>query len=124
MHELFALRLLLRQFPARSWEDLRFHNGEVRQTFHEAVRQLGLVSNRDQEAEICLEDAIDPNRPASDIRFLLGQLVYSSASRESLEARFCDHLADNGDTPDPVCRKIDLLPHPVDMSSHNGLGDD
>jgi hypothetical protein len=45
MHEPFALRLLLRRFPARSWEDLRFHNGEMHQTFHEAARQLGLVSN-------------------------------------------------------------------------------
>jgi hypothetical protein len=44
MHELFTLRLLLRRFPARSCEDLRFHNGEVHQTFHEAARQLGLVS--------------------------------------------------------------------------------
>jgi hypothetical protein len=71
MHELFALRLLLRRFPARSWEDLRFHNGEVHPTFHEAACQLGLVPNRDQEAEICLQDGIDLNRPASDIRFLL-----------------------------------------------------
>jgi hypothetical protein len=45
MHDLFALRLLLRRFPARSWENLRFHNGEVHQTSHEAARQLGLVSN-------------------------------------------------------------------------------
>jgi hypothetical protein len=45
MHELFTLRLLLRRFPARSWEDLRFHNGEVHQTFHGAARQHGLVSN-------------------------------------------------------------------------------
>jgi hypothetical protein len=49
MHGLFALRLFLRGFPARSWDDLRFHNGEVHQTFHEAARQLGLVSNRDKK---------------------------------------------------------------------------
>jgi hypothetical protein len=54
MHERFALRLLLRRFPARGWEDLRFHNGEVHETFHEAARQPGLISNRDQEAEIYL----------------------------------------------------------------------
>jgi hypothetical protein len=47
MHEPFVLKLLLRRFPARSWEDLRFHNGEVHQTFHEATLQLGLGSNRD-----------------------------------------------------------------------------
>jgi hypothetical protein len=71
MHESFASRLPLRRFPARSWEDLRFHNGEVHQTFHKAARQLGLISNRGQEAETCLQDTIDPNRPASDILFLL-----------------------------------------------------
>jgi hypothetical protein len=86
----------------------------VHQTFHEAARQLGLVSNRDQETEMCLQDAIDLNRPASNIRFLLVQMVYSDASRESLETCFCNHLADDGDTPDSVRRKIDLLLHPFD----------
>jgi hypothetical protein len=96
----------------------------VHQTFHEAARQLELVSNRDQEAEICLQDAIDFNRSASDIRFLLAEMVYYDASRESLETRFCDHLADDGDAPDSVRRKIDLLLHPFDMSSYDGLSDD
>jgi hypothetical protein len=73
MHELFTITLLLRRSPARSWEDFRFHNSALYQPFHEAAHQLGLVSNRDQEAEICLQDAIDLNRPASDIRFLLAQ---------------------------------------------------
>jgi hypothetical protein len=95
----------------------------VHRTFHEAARQLGLVSNRDQEAEICLQDAIDLNRPANDIRFLLAQMVYYGASHESLETHFCDHLADDRDTPDSVRRKIDLLFHPFDMSSYDGLGD-
>jgi hypothetical protein len=99
MHERSARRLFLRRFPARRWENLRFHNGEVHHTFHEAARQLGLVSNRDQEAEICLHKAIDLNRPASDFHFLLAQMVYYGASRESLKIRFCGHLADDGDTP-------------------------
>jgi hypothetical protein len=124
MHELFALKLFLRRIPARSLEDLRFHNGEVHQTFHAAARQLGLVSNRDQEAEICLQDAIDLNRPASGICFLLAQMVYYGASRKSLETRFCDHLADDGDTLDSVRRKIDLLLQPFNMPSCDDLGDD
>jgi hypothetical protein len=41
-----------------------------------------------------------------------------------LGTRFYDHLADDGDTPDFVCRKIDLWLHPFNTSSHNGLGDD
>jgi hypothetical protein len=83
-----------------------------------------LVSNRDQEAEICLQDVIDLNGPASDFRFLLAKMVYYGASRESLETRFCDHLADDGDTPDSVRRKIDLLLHPFEIPSYDGLGDD
>jgi hypothetical protein len=41
-----------------------------------------------------------------------------------LETRFCDHLTDDGDTPDSVRRKIDLLLHPFDMPSYDGPGDD
>jgi hypothetical protein len=44
--------------------------------------------------------------------------------RESLETRFCDHLADDADTPDFVRCKIDLLLHLFDMSSYASLGDD
>jgi hypothetical protein len=95
----------------------------VHQTFHEATRQLGLVSNRDQESEIDLQGAIDFNIPANDIRFLLAQMVYYGASRESSETRSCDRLADDGDTPDSVRRKIDLLLHSFDMPSCDGLGD-
>jgi hypothetical protein len=83
-----------------------------------------LVSNRGQEAESCLQDAIDLNRPGSDIRFPLAQIVYYGVSHESLEACLYDHLTDDGDTPDSIRRKIDLLFDPSDMSSYDGLGDD
>jgi hypothetical protein len=51
-------------------------------------------------------------------------MVYYGASCESLETPFCDHLANDGDTPDAVRRKIDLLLHPFETSSYDGLGDD
>jgi hypothetical protein len=51
-------------------------------------------------------------------------MVYYGASRKSLETRFCDHLADDGDIPDSVGRKIDLMRYPFDMSSYDGIGDD
>jgi hypothetical protein len=54
----------------------------------------------------------------------LAQVIWHAASRESLETRSCDHLADEGDTPDSVRRKIDLLLHLFDLSSYGGLGDD
>jgi hypothetical protein len=84
-HELFALRLLLRRGPARSWEVLHTINDEICQTFCEAVKHLGLVANHNKETEICMQEAIDMNRPPSDLRFLLAQLVYYSADRERLE---------------------------------------
>jgi hypothetical protein len=123
MHDIFARRLLLQRFPTRSWEQHRKHNGEVHHTFHEAARQLGLISNRDHEAEICLQEAIDLNGLPTDIRFLLGQIGYYGASREPLETHFCDHLTDDGNTLDSVYCKIDLLLHPVDLASHDRLGD-
>jgi hypothetical protein len=70
-HELFALRLRLRRFPARTWEELRAVNDEICQNLYEAVRQLGSVANQDQEAEICLQDAIDLNGSPRDICFIL-----------------------------------------------------
>jgi hypothetical protein len=51
-------------------------------------------------------------------------MVYSGASRKSLETHFRDHLADDGDTPNSLRGKIYLLLHPLDMSSYDGLGDD
>jgi hypothetical protein len=106
------LRLLLRRFPARTWEEPRAVNDKICQNHYEAVRQLGLVANQDQEAEICLQDAIDLNGPPSDIRFILAQMVCHGASRKVLEARFWDHLADEGDTVDSLRRKIDLPLYP------------
>jgi hypothetical protein len=41
-----------------------------------------------------------------------------------LETHFCDHLADDGDTPDSVRRKINLLLHPVDLASYDYVFDD
>jgi ATP-dependent exoDNAse (exonuclease V) alpha subunit len=51
-------------------------------------------------------------------------MIDYGTSRESLETRFCDHLADDGDIPDSVRRKIDLLLRPFDISSYDGFGDD
>jgi hypothetical protein len=101
------LRLLLRRICARSWEQLRSHNGAICESFYEAARQFGLVSNQDDEAAICLQDALDLHRPPSDIRFLLAQMVDYGASRDLLESRFGEHLADDGDTVDSDHQKID-----------------
>jgi hypothetical protein len=79
--ELFALRPFLRRFAARTWEELRTHNGEVCQAFYQAARQLGLLSNPDQEAVICLQNAIDLQKHPSDMPFLWAQMVNYSPGR-------------------------------------------
>jgi hypothetical protein len=111
-HERFALRLFLRRFAARTWKELRTYDGEVYQTFYEAARKRGLVSNPDQEAQIFRQDAIDLQRPPSDVRFLLAQMVNYGARRQPLEDQFFAQLADQGDTVQHVHHKIDLLLHP------------
>jgi hypothetical protein len=68
--ELYALRLLLRIYPARSWGDLRLHDGCLFASFQAAVRHLGLVQNTDDEARLSMRDAIALGRPPSDLRFL------------------------------------------------------
>jgi hypothetical protein len=107
--ELFALRLLLRHIAARSWNELRMDNNELCATFYEAVRRIDLVANQDEEAVICLKDAIALRRPSSDTRFLLALMILYGASREPLESRFSVQLVAKGDIMDSVHHKINRL---------------
>jgi hypothetical protein len=84
-HKLFALRLLFRQFCDQDWKEVRSVHGNRCHTFSEAARQLGLATNQNNEARVCLQDAIELRRPPSDIRFLLAQIVHYGTSREELE---------------------------------------
>jgi hypothetical protein len=86
--------MLLKRFPARSWDELRIYNGLEHPTFQEAARQRGLLSTRHQDAVICIQDGIDLQRPPSDIRFLLEQMVRYGAERRDLEIQFAEYLGD------------------------------
>jgi hypothetical protein len=44
-------------------------------------------------------------------------MVYYGASRDLLESRFGEHLADDGDVIDSVHQKIDRLLHPDSFTS-------
>jgi hypothetical protein len=46
--EEFALRILLRNFPARGWGELRTRNGILFGTFSEAALAVGLVGDVNQ----------------------------------------------------------------------------
>jgi hypothetical protein len=86
-----CLKSFLPRFPVRSWEKLRTQNIGVWPIFHEAAGQLGLVSNLDQEAEICVQDTIELTRPPRDTHFLLAQMAYYKSSREAVQRRFWDN---------------------------------
>jgi hypothetical protein len=60
---LFTFRLFLRRFCARSLGGLGSHDGEICKSFYEAAWQYWLVPNQDEEAVVCLQDAIGLHRP-------------------------------------------------------------
>jgi hypothetical protein len=105
--ERFALRLLLRSFAVWSWEKLLTRHGGVGATFHEAACAAGLIKGRQDEAEICMQDPVDMNRPPSELRFMMAQMIEYGANREALMARFIQYLGDYGDTEDVMNAKID-----------------
>jgi hypothetical protein len=107
--ELFALRLLLKTIPARSWQELYTVNDQVYNSLYQAAERRGLVSDRNQEAIICMEDAVHLNRPPSDLRFLLSQMVAYGADRSKLERIFWNKLLDEGDDADSLSEKIRAL---------------
>jgi hypothetical protein len=119
--ELFAMRILLRQFPARGWESLREHAGRVWPTFREAVQALGIISDRQDEARICLTDAAEMNRPPSDMRFLLAQMVRYGADPIPLEDEFADQLAEPrrpNETRQQIHEQIMRMAHESDLSAY------
>jgi hypothetical protein len=80
-HELFAFRLLLRRFPARTLDELQAVNDGMSQDFYEVARQVKFGTNQGQQAEMCLQDPIDINKPSSGIRFILAQMICHGVSR-------------------------------------------
>jgi hypothetical protein len=120
-HELFALRILLRRFPARCWEDLRTHHGQTWSSFAETTYQLVLVTDPNQGAELYIQDAVELGRPPSEIRFLLATMVFYGASRAFLEDRFARDLAEPGDTLDRLHWRLNQL---IDRNQFPSLDSD
>jgi hypothetical protein len=108
-HEVFALRILLARFPARSWEDFRTHNGQTWQTCYDTIYELGLVIDQNQEAHIYIRDALELGRPAYEIRFLVALMVSYGAHRGALESQFWHAKAEDSDTAQDVHRRLDRL---------------
>jgi hypothetical protein len=102
----FAVRILLRPFSARSWDDFRTRNGQLFPDFYRAARAVGLVQDINYEARIAVQAAVDMNRPSSDLQFLFVQLVRYDADSDRLFRRLLRRLSDIDDIEADVRRKI------------------
>lgn len=98
-NEKFALRLLLLNLPARSFDDLKLVDGELCDSFYDAALRRGLVGD-DKEYFHCLKEAIDNNRPPSDLRFMIALFAQQGAPLKQMIDDNCDYLSiDLGDIP-------------------------
>jgi hypothetical protein len=70
------LKILLRRFSTIKWHKMRTHDEEVLYIFYEAAWQFGLVSNQNQETEICLQNAIEFDWFQGGIGFPFAQIVH------------------------------------------------
>ena len=86
-HELFALRLLLQEIPARSFDELK---GEF-SSFWEAAAERGMVENG-QEFLTIMQEAIKIHRPPSDLRNLMIILYEQGADFQFLFNQFRSYL--------------------------------
>ena len=104
--EQFFLYILLKNRPARSYEDLKTVDGVVHDKFRDAVRALGLMRD-DNEYVLCIEQAMrelgwtgewdDPAREACGpvLRSLFVTLMQQGADWEALMKSTGDALLDD-----------------------------
>jgi hypothetical protein len=107
--EIFALRMLLARYPARSWGDLRTRDGRMFPDFQSTVRYLGLIADVNDEVRLAMLDAIHMGRPPSDLRFLFVQMAAYVSNAEALQCEFWGYFFDRGDTDESVREKFRRL---------------
>lgn len=82
--ELFYLRSLLLSRPGTSWEDLRTIQGTVHPSFQAACIALGLFTDKN-EAQVCMQEAVDTLRTPYQIRILFIHLLTNSCISTPLQ---------------------------------------
>ena len=82
--ELFYLRSLLLSQPATSWEDLRTVGNTVYPSFQATCIALGLFADKD-EAQVCMQEAIDTLRTPHQLRVLFVHLLTNACVVTPLE---------------------------------------
>ena len=101
-HELFCLRLLLINFPARSFDDLLQFNELSFSTFADAACARGLIDN-EKEFFDCMDEAIQSYRPSKYLRWLFCNLIRSGADCSVLYNKYFEKL--NEDIKDEYALK-------------------
>ena len=88
----FALRLLLLNFPARSYDDLKTVDDVLYESFYDAAFHRGLVGNS-AEYYLCIQEAIDTNRPPSDVRFMIALFAQQGAPFKKMLDDYQEYLS-------------------------------
>ena len=90
--ELFSLRLLLNKFPARSYKELYYYQGLHYESFREVAVVSGLLPNGNEYVS-AISQAIEINRPPSDLRFLIAMYYKQGADLKYLIEHFLQYLS-------------------------------
>lgn len=121
--EKFALRLLLLNYAAKSYDELKTIDGVCYPTFYEAAFRRGLVGGDINEYYLCLEEAIKVNRPPSDLRFMIAIFAQQGAPFKQMLDDFSEPLsADLGDIP--LYSAMSTLLNQMHMMIPDFLGND
>ncbi len=91
--ELFYLRMLLSRFPANSYSDLLFYNGQEFSTFQEAAKARGLVDDENEYKEAINEASTF--QTGNGLRQLLVCLIVSGAPAKVLWDDFKELFAED-----------------------------
>jgi len=95
--ERFYLRILLTQiFGATSYEDLRTINGNLYDTYEDAVRQLGLLDEND-EFDKCLKEAATYKFPSRLRQLFASILLFGNPKKFNAYKLFRDNVMDLGE---------------------------
>lgn len=114
--EIFYLRALLCQRPARSFEDLRTIDGHIFPSFQEAATELGLFQNQ-KEAIHALQEAVDNLYTPAQLRRLFVDILINECTETPLQLWdvFAEHLAFDHAlrTPEPPGLSLTLTLHDI-----------
>ncbi len=89
--ELFSLRLILINIPARSFDDLLNYNGNQYETFEECARARGYLDN-ETEFYLSFDQAIQQNKTPNQLRWLFGTILRCGGPGQALFEKYKEQM--------------------------------